>query len=157
MGVIERVEAEFEEPFLVVVQGFAAMGYGLTATAGAIGCRRETLYRILRKLGACVPWVSRHTLSSQTQKGRAPACAGSNRRAIAHPVTGQVDSVAGWAKRMGICEQAMYRRLARWRLVDALSLVGPRYGMRGGTEPMNPGLLDVARKRFKARGRSGAT
>ncbi len=40
---------------------------------------------------------------------------------IVHPETGEENTVSGWAKNVGVSRAGMYKRLAEWPLVEALS------------------------------------
>jgi hypothetical protein len=53
---VAAIEAEFDEPFWDVVQGFADMGYGKGATARAIGYTPTGFYRIVRQEGQHIRW-----------------------------------------------------------------------------------------------------
>src|SRR5690554_7761492 len=56
MRFIDRVEAEFEEPFADVLQGFADMGYGCDSTAAILGYDKSSFRRLLKRKGISVRW-----------------------------------------------------------------------------------------------------
>jgi hypothetical protein len=56
MKMIElQIRQEFNEPPSQVLQGFARMGYGYSATAQAIGCHRQTVKRLADRFGIQFP------------------------------------------------------------------------------------------------------
>lgn len=65
-----RVEAEFQEPFWGVVQGFADMGYGKYATARAIGLNPSSFCKMLAQVGQHIRWPAYADLA--TWKDPAP-------------------------------------------------------------------------------------
>lgn len=137
------MEAEFGEPFEAVIRGFAAMGYGISETARAIGYYRdgETLRRLIRNYGWVIPWPSKSDQMKRIMAGRRPLCSLSgkpphNARFFTHPLTGETLCTAQWAARIGITPKAMAWRIRRWPLIRALSY--PAHQRNGGRRPRKP-------------------
>ena len=124
MRIIDRVEAEFGEPFAAVVFGLAAQGLGPVAAAEALGCHKSSFFRVLKRLDLVVPWPPPGQAMSVQRAGKAPVCAGHNIRWITHPVTGETDSLTGWGKRLGFSCASMWDRVRRYPLDVALSRDG---------------------------------
>src|SRR5690625_3964732 len=111
MRFIDRVEAEFEEPFADVLQGFADMGYGCDSTARILGYDKSNFRRLIKRKGISVRWPDASQRIDTRMSFACPNAMIAARRAMAprytHPETGESMTADQRANRQGIgCQQS---------------------------------------------------
>lgn len=101
------IEAEFDEPLEDVIRGFAGMGYTRAETSRTLDLdldqTGDVLRWIERREGWAIPWPARSAWNARVK-------------------TGETMPMTAWAARLGIDRTTLGRRLARWTLIEALSL-----------------------------------
>src|SRR5699024_3767939 len=114
MTFIDRVEAEFQEPFSDVLQVFADMGYGCDSTAAILGYDKSSFRRLLKRKGMSVRWPVACQRIDTRLSHACPIAMIAARRAMAprytNPETGESMTATQWANRLGIsCTQFLRR------------------------------------------------
>src|SRR5699024_5318407 len=114
MTFIDRVEAEFEEPFSDVLQGFADMGYGCDSTAAILGYDKSSFRRLLKRKGISVRWPDASQRIDTRMSYACPNAMIAARRAMAprytNPETGARMTAPQGANRLGIrCTRCLRR------------------------------------------------
>lgn len=117
MRFIDRVEAEFGEPFADVLQGFADMGYGCDSTADILVYDKSSFRRLLKNKGIKVQWPDASRRIDTRLRYACPQAMIDARRAMAprytNPETGESMMASQWAERLGIsCTQFLRRHQA---------------------------------------------
>lgn len=134
MRFIDRVEAEFEEPFADVLQGFADMGYGCDSTAAILGYDKSSFRRLIKRKGISVRWPDASQRIDTRMSFACPNAMIAARRAMAprytHPETGESMTATQWSKRLGISCTQFLRRYQAYGVSKRLFLPNQRREVR---------------------------
>ncbi len=118
-SIIKQAEAEYEEPFLEILQGFADMGYSAAETARILGYKDgHSVYQWLKRNGVTINFVPGHQTESFRQSLEKRNKANYDTRAAAmanikHVCTyqGITAPVAHHADRLGINRKTVWHRM----------------------------------------------
>lgn len=138
-SIIQETESEYGLPFWEVVRGFAEDGHSVHATALLLGYSSDTPFRrLIKRHGVTIEFAGAQesvfqTEARESRRGRAtPALLAACKIASAHnPVykrihyAGQVDTLAGHAKRHGVSVSTARKRYLR--NPDPEYVFAPRY------------------------------
>jgi len=117
MRFMDRVEAEFGEPFTDVLQGFADMGYGCDSTARMLDYDVSNFRRLLKRHSISIQWPGAEDRVDAYDRNPWPGCDAmiKARRArcplYTHPDTGESLIASQWAERLGISTTQFLRRV----------------------------------------------
>lgn len=134
--IMREVEEEFGEPFVEVLKGFAADGYGCDTTARIIGYESPGAFRnLLKRRKILIDWppMSEQVIFKelpprpQAVKDKIRRIKREQADKITHPNTGESLCLAEWCERLQISLAALWARIhgrkgrPKWDLAKALS------------------------------------
>jgi DNA invertase Pin-like site-specific DNA recombinase len=113
--IIQRIEAEYQEPIRDVLQGFADMGYSYCTVARILGIAPDTLKRINASCGVEFPRL-RMPPMSQAQREQLSRIKLQGKRCDARRITyqGRTQHLSAWARETGINLSTLWNRLTRY-------------------------------------------